>query len=102
MLTQSHVVRYFCDVTYDPFRLLAERDMYYGFVITIVETPNTIPTLFDTVRAPSCYSLALLTPSCRCSIIEIGRWGLAIAQNFGTSSSRAARRVKSTVRHAAS
>lgn len=50
MLTLDNTVRYFCDVTYDPFRFLAERDMYYGFVITIVETPNTIPTLFQTVR----------------------------------------------------
>lgn len=25
-------------------------DKVYGFVITIVETPNTIPTLFDTLK----------------------------------------------------
>lgn len=28
---------------------MAQHDKVYGWVITIVETPNTIPTLFDSV-----------------------------------------------------
>lgn len=43
-------VRFYCSITYDPFRFLALNNKVYGFVITIVENMNTIPTLFDTVR----------------------------------------------------
>ncbi|GAA5860317.1 hypothetical protein JCM1840_002860 [Sporobolomyces johnsonii] len=42
-------VRFYCDITYDPFRLLALRNKLYGFVIAVVENRNTIPTLFRTV-----------------------------------------------------
>ncbi|EJU03430.1 nucleotide-diphospho-sugar transferase [Dacryopinax primogenitus] len=42
-------VRFYCRISYDPFRFLALRNQVYGFVITIVETPNTIPTLFRTL-----------------------------------------------------
>lgn len=44
-------MRFYCSITYDPFRFLSLHNKVYGFVITIVETPNTIPTLFDTVTA---------------------------------------------------
>jgi len=42
-------VRFYCDLQYDPFRFMAQNNKVYGWVITIVETPNTIPTLFDSV-----------------------------------------------------
>lgn len=44
-------MRFYCSITYDPFRFLSLNNKVYGFVITIVETLNTIPTLFDTVTA---------------------------------------------------
>ncbi|KAM0752728.1 nucleotide-diphospho-sugar transferase [Meredithblackwellia eburnea MCA 4105] len=43
-------VRFFCQVTYDPFRFLSLHKKVYGFVITVVENENTIPTLFDKVK----------------------------------------------------
>ncbi|KAI5475174.1 alpha-1,2-mannosyltransferase (Ktr4), glycosyltransferase family 15 protein [Pseudohyphozyma bogoriensis] len=43
-------VRFYCSVTYDPFRFLSMNNKVYGFVITIVETANTIPTLFSTIK----------------------------------------------------
>ncbi|GAA5889423.1 hypothetical protein JCM8208_007871 [Rhodotorula glutinis] len=43
-------VRFFCTVTYDPFRLLALHGKVYGFVITVVENLNTVPSLFGAVR----------------------------------------------------
>ncbi|KAM0790584.1 hypothetical protein ACM66B_004450 [Microbotryomycetes sp. NB124-2] len=42
-------VRFHCDITYDPFRFMAAHNKVYGFVITIVENMNTIPTLFKNV-----------------------------------------------------
>ncbi|GAA5838890.1 hypothetical protein JCM9279_003890 [Rhodotorula babjevae] len=42
-------VSFFCSITYDPFRLLAQRGKVYAFIITVVENLNTIPTLFDAV-----------------------------------------------------
>ena len=44
-------MRFYCSITYDPFRFLASNNKVYGFVITIVETPNTIPTLFGTLQS---------------------------------------------------
>ncbi|KAL8279174.1 hypothetical protein RQP46_008430 [Phenoliferia psychrophenolica] len=43
-------VRFFCTVSYDPFRFLSMHNKVYGFVISIVENANTIPTLFKTVK----------------------------------------------------
>lgn len=40
-------VTFFCDLTYDPFRLMKERGKVYGFVIAIKERLNTIPNLFQ-------------------------------------------------------
>lgn len=42
-------VRFYCDITYDPFRFMAVNNKIYGFVITIVENMNTIPSFFKTV-----------------------------------------------------
>lgn len=43
------LVRFYCDITYDPFRFMSVNNKIYGFVITIVENMQTIPTLFETV-----------------------------------------------------
>ncbi|SMN22838.1 similar to Saccharomyces cerevisiae YKR061W KTR2 Mannosyltransferase involved in N-linked protein glycosylation [Maudiozyma saulgeensis] len=42
-------VGYFCDLPYDPFKVLRERKAKYGFVISLYEYENTIPTLWDAV-----------------------------------------------------
>lgn len=44
-------VRYYCSITYDPFRFMAMKGKLYGFVITIVENMNTIPSLFKTISS---------------------------------------------------
>lgn len=44
-------MRFYCSITYDPFRFLTINKKVYGFVITIKETPNTIPTLFKTIES---------------------------------------------------
>jgi hypothetical protein len=43
-------VSFFCSLRYDPFRFLALHNKVYGFVITIVDNVQTIPTLFQAVR----------------------------------------------------
>ncbi|KZT55283.1 glycosyltransferase family 15 protein [Calocera cornea HHB12733] len=43
-------VRFYCSVTYDPFRFLAQRNQTYGFVITLIDDLNTIPNLFPAVE----------------------------------------------------
>ena len=44
-------VHYYCDLDYDPFVFMEERGIQYGFVITILELPKTIPSLWNTTRA---------------------------------------------------
>ncbi|GAA5977065.1 hypothetical protein JCM10908_004843 [Rhodotorula pacifica] len=41
-------VRFHCTITYDPFRYLSQHNKTYGFVITVVDQINTIPTLIPT------------------------------------------------------
>ncbi|CCF58793.1 hypothetical protein KAFR_0F01960 [Kazachstania africana CBS 2517] len=43
-------VDYFCDFPYDPFKIMKEKHKKYGFVITIYEYEETIPTLWDAVE----------------------------------------------------
>ncbi|GME72299.1 unnamed protein product [Ambrosiozyma monospora] len=43
-------VEYFCDFQMDPFRLMREQKKKYGFVISIIEYEETIPTLWPTVE----------------------------------------------------
>lgn len=43
-------VEYLCDFQYDPFKFLRENNKIYGFVTTIPEYENTIPTLWPTVE----------------------------------------------------
>lgn len=39
-------VKFFCDITYDPFRFMAEQGKVYGFVIAIKELVETVPNMF--------------------------------------------------------
>lgn len=41
-------VRFHCSITYDPFRYLSETNKTYGFVISVVDQFNTMPTLIPT------------------------------------------------------
>lgn len=43
-------VELFCDVPVDPFRFMKENDKKYGFVISLFEYIETIPTLWDSVK----------------------------------------------------
>ncbi|KAL7005165.1 hypothetical protein EMMF5_005274 [Cystobasidiomycetes sp. EMM_F5] len=43
-------VKYFCDLDYDPFLYMQDRNMKYGFTISIYEYIETIPTLWDAVK----------------------------------------------------
>ncbi|KAG0170528.1 alpha 1,2-mannosyltransferase 2.4.1, partial [Apophysomyces sp. BC1015] len=40
-------VKFSCDIEYDPFRLMQERDLKYGFTIALEEYHATIPTLWQ-------------------------------------------------------
>lgn len=39
-------VKFFCDITYDPFRYMAQNKKVYGFVIAIKELVETVPNMF--------------------------------------------------------
>ncbi|KAL4212615.1 hypothetical protein CU097_003731 [Rhizopus azygosporus] len=43
-------VKFSCDIDYDPFRLMQERDLKYGFTIALKEYFETIPTLWEVTR----------------------------------------------------
>ncbi|THU96600.1 glycosyl transferase [Dendrothele bispora CBS 962.96] len=43
-------IKYFCDVTYDPFDYLRDNNKIYGFTISFYEWEKTIPTLWETVK----------------------------------------------------
>lgn len=43
-------VKYFCDFPYDPFKIMDQRKLKYGWVIGLYEYENTIETLWDTVK----------------------------------------------------
>lgn len=43
-------VEYFCDFPYDPFKLLRQNGKKYGFVISLREYEQTIPTLWESVE----------------------------------------------------
>jgi alpha 1,2-mannosyltransferase len=43
-------VELFCDIHYDPFRLMAEQGKKYGFVLSLYEYVETIPTLWDSAK----------------------------------------------------
>ena len=43
-------IELYCDVTEDPFRFMEDNDKTYGFVLSLYEYENTIPTLWKTVK----------------------------------------------------
>jgi alpha 1,2-mannosyltransferase len=43
-------VQFHCDIHYDPFRYMAENNKKYGFVLSLYEYIDTIPTLWDSVK----------------------------------------------------
>ncbi|KAG2349858.1 glycosyl transferase [Suillus weaverae] len=43
-------VRYYCDLDYDPFLFMEDRDKVYGFTISMPEWEPTIPSLWSTVK----------------------------------------------------
>jgi alpha 1,2-mannosyltransferase len=43
-------IEFFCDIHYDPFRLMVEQNKKYGFVLSLYEYVETIPTLWDAAK----------------------------------------------------
>ncbi|PHH64392.1 hypothetical protein CDD81_4613 [Ophiocordyceps australis] len=43
-------VELYCDIHYDPFRVMAEKGKKYSFVISLYEYVETIPTLWDSAK----------------------------------------------------
>ncbi|KAJ1986428.1 hypothetical protein H4R33_003363 [Dimargaris cristalligena] len=43
-------VNFFCDLQYDPFLMMQERQLKYGFTISLFEYRDTIPTLWETTK----------------------------------------------------
>ncbi|CAI6684140.1 ADM_HP2_G0031150.mRNA.1.CDS.1 [Saccharomyces cerevisiae] len=43
-------VEYFCDFPYDPFKVMRQNNKKYGFVITMYEYEDTIPSLWEAVE----------------------------------------------------
>ncbi|TPX14056.1 uncharacterized protein E0L32_000450 [Thyridium curvatum] len=43
-------VELFCDIHYDPFRLMKEQKKKYSFVLSLYEYVETIPTLWDSTK----------------------------------------------------
>lgn len=43
-------VKFTCDIDYDPFKVMREKDLKYGFAISLHEYENTIPTLWKTTQ----------------------------------------------------
>lgn len=44
-------VKYYCDISYDPFRYMKDNELKYGFVITPPEKQDTVETLWATTKA---------------------------------------------------
>jgi alpha 1,2-mannosyltransferase len=43
-------IKLFCDIHYDPFRVMKEQKKKYSFVLSLYEYVETIPTLWDSVK----------------------------------------------------
>ncbi|KAI5463476.1 glycosyltransferase family 15 protein [Mariannaea sp. PMI_226] len=43
-------IKLFCDIHYDPFRVMAEQGKKYSFVLSLYEYLDTIPTLWDSTK----------------------------------------------------
>ncbi|KAF8163313.1 glycosyltransferase family 15 protein [Crassisporium funariophilum] len=55
-------VKFFCDVTYDPFRFMEDNSKVYGFTISLVEWEATIPTLWASVKEFIVNNSELISP----------------------------------------
>lgn len=42
-------VKFSCDIDYDAFKVMQDRDLKYGFTVSLREMPNTMPTLWANV-----------------------------------------------------
>ena len=43
-------VKFLCDITYDPFLYMIDRNKTYGFTLALFEIGETIPTLWEETR----------------------------------------------------
>lgn len=43
-------VKFFCDLSYDPFLVMQDQNKVYGFTISLFEYIETIPTLWESVK----------------------------------------------------
>ena len=43
-------INLYCDITFDPFRVMSEGNKSYSFVLSLYEYYDTIPTLWDSVK----------------------------------------------------
>lgn len=43
-------IELYCDLHYDPFRVMVEEKKKYSFVLSLYEYPDTIPTLWDSTK----------------------------------------------------
>ncbi|KAF7322988.1 Glycosyltransferase family 15 protein [Mycena chlorophos] len=43
-------VKYFCDLSYDPFKMMQEQEKVYGFTISLMEHKATVATLWQAVK----------------------------------------------------
>ncbi|CAE6440725.1 unnamed protein product [Rhizoctonia solani] len=43
-------VKFFCDLDYDPFKVMKDGKKVYGFTVSLYEYPATIPTLWDATK----------------------------------------------------
>ncbi|TCD71890.1 alpha 1,2-mannosyltransferase 2.4.1 [Steccherinum ochraceum] len=43
-------VIFYCDIDYDPFLIMQDQNKTYGFTISLYEYPETMPTLWNTVK----------------------------------------------------
>jgi alpha 1,2-mannosyltransferase len=43
-------VKFFCDLDYDPFKVMKDGKKVYAFTISLYEYPATIPTLWNATK----------------------------------------------------
>ena len=53
-------VTFFCDIDYDPFLVMQDKQKMYGFTISLYEYEATIPTLWNAVKGvyPELFALS--------------------------------------------
>jgi alpha 1,2-mannosyltransferase len=43
-------VKFLCDIPYDPFKVMKDHNRTYGFVVSLYEYQDTIPSLWKTTK----------------------------------------------------